>query len=279
MHYLIDGHNLIAKMPDISLSDPDDEVQLILRLRSWAARSKKRQITLFFDGGIPGGKNVHLSTPQVRVVFSSTGQTADALIIGRIHRLKNPPEYLLVSSDQQIIAAANGRKLPYLTSDKFAQQLAGQWQDSVPGPTITDDSPVVSDAEVADWLAAFGPVDEKAIRRRPKLIPPNVPPPPEPATTAETPSAPTPINREEPQLNAKDVDEWLSLFVGEAKPQKKGTNTQPKTAAQPPQQAKPLAKKPRPKPQTRTISAHKTWPPGKILPTEKSKFSSVTTAV
>lgn len=112
MHYLIDGHNLIARMPDISLNDPDDEVQLILRLRSWAARSRKRQVTLFFDGGIPGGKDVRLSTPQVRVIFASVGQTADAMLIRGINKVQNPPEFLLVTSDQQIIAAAAAAKCP-----------------------------------------------------------------------------------------------------------------------------------------------------------------------
>jgi len=33
MPYLIDGHNLIAQMPGFSLSDPDDEARLVLRLR------------------------------------------------------------------------------------------------------------------------------------------------------------------------------------------------------------------------------------------------------
>ncbi len=226
MHYLIDGHNLIARMPDISLADPDDEVQLILRLRSWAARSRKRQVTLFFDGGIPGGKDVRLSTPQVRVIFASVGQTADALLIKGINKVKNPPEFLLVTSDQQIIAAANGRKMPHLTSDKFAAQLATQWQETPPGPTITDDDPVISEAEVADWLATFGPVDERAIRNRPKPIPPNLPPPePEPVNTPDTP--PPPLNREEPQLSNKELDEWLALFGGEPKKKKVGKEAHP----------------------------------------------------
>lgn len=253
MHYLIDGHNLIARMPDISLNDPDDEVQLILRLRSWAARSKKRQVTLFFDGGIPGGKDVRLSTPQVRVIFASMGQTADALLIKGINKVKNPPEFLLVTSDQQIIAAANGRKMPHLTSDKFAAQLAAQWQETPPGPTITDDDPAISEAEVADWLAAFGPVDERAIRNRPKPVPPNLPlPEPEVTATAagnqgSPPGAivPTPINREEPQLNEMELEEWLALFGGETKPKKK-QDEQPPAAAPKKPTAEP-SRRPRPK--------------------------------
>ena len=37
MHYLIDGHNLIARVPGLSLADPDDEVKLLQLLKRWAA--------------------------------------------------------------------------------------------------------------------------------------------------------------------------------------------------------------------------------------------------
>ena len=88
MQYLIDGHNLIGKMPDIELSDPDDEIQLILRLRSWTAVSAKRKVVVYFDGGIPGGKDVNLSSSQVMVIFASRGKTADYLLITHINRVK-----------------------------------------------------------------------------------------------------------------------------------------------------------------------------------------------
>ena len=52
MHYLIDGHNLIGALPDISLEDPDDEVKLILVLRSWAVARRRREVTVIFDGGL-----------------------------------------------------------------------------------------------------------------------------------------------------------------------------------------------------------------------------------
>lgn len=229
MHYLIDGHNLIARMPDISLADPDDEVQLILRLRGWTARSQKQQVTLFFDGGIPGGKNVKLSTTPVQVIFASTGQTADSLIRSAIQKVQNPSEFVLVSSDQQIVAAAMARNMKHMRSDRFAQYLSRQWQDTLPGPTISDEKPVLSEAEVAEWLALFGPVDDKALRRRPKPIPPNLPPEPEPEPEPDK-SKPVVYNREEPQLSEKDLADWLALFGGEKKPEKEEEGKRPSPA-------------------------------------------------
>ena len=35
MPYLIDGHNLIACLPDISLDDPNDEAQLVNKLKGF----------------------------------------------------------------------------------------------------------------------------------------------------------------------------------------------------------------------------------------------------
>jgi uncharacterized protein len=72
MIYLIDGHNLIGKMPDISLSDPDDEEQLALRLRQWAAENKSRQVIVIFDRGVLSGLARRLSNQQVKAFFAPT---------------------------------------------------------------------------------------------------------------------------------------------------------------------------------------------------------------
>jgi hypothetical protein len=218
MHYIIDGHNLIGKMPDISLKDPDDEVQLILRLRSWTAVSKKRQVTVYFDGGIPGGKNVRLSTPQVRVIFASESKTADTLIINRIKKVKNPPEYTLVTNDQAIIKTANERKMPHLRSEKFALRLGKQWDETPPGPTFSDDDPILSDMEVQEWLNAFGPADENALKNRPKPIPPT-----RGTKTSEEEEVepetykPAANNREDPEMSDQELREWLEIFDQAAK--------------------------------------------------------------
>lgn len=227
MQYLIDGHNLIAKMPGISLSDPDDEVQLILRLRSWTAVSPKRRVTVYFDGGIPGGKNINLSSSQVKVIFASHGKTADSLIIAHLNRVKNPPEYRLVTSDQEIIKAATNLKISHIRSDKFAQYMDEEWHERIPTPTITnDDDRELSDAEVNEWLNIFGPVDEKALRKRPKIIPPNrKPPEPEPEEEPEPETyEPASNNREDPEMSDKELREWMELFR-EAEKKKKPETT------------------------------------------------------
>ena len=141
MHYLIDGHNLIAKIPDIDLNDPNDEIELILRLKSWAAASRKRKVTVYFDGGLPGGVEQRLSTSDIKVIFAPEGKTADSFIIKRIRKLQNPAEYTLVTSDQQIIADAEKRRLPYVRSEKFAAKMSQDKQNRVAPPPPASERP------------------------------------------------------------------------------------------------------------------------------------------
>lgn len=173
MHYLIDGHNLIGQVADISLEDPDDEVALVLRLRRWAAKGRKRQIVVIFDRGLPGGKDRGLSTGNVKVVFASGAQSADALLIGRIQRVKNPGDYTLVSSDQRIRQAAQARRMPLWRAEEFAARMAEELAKGVEGgeTAVTQlQDPPISTAEVDMWLAIFDVAEDEADQndRKPK---------------------------------------------------------------------------------------------------------------
>ncbi|HFC11885.1 MAG TPA: hypothetical protein ENJ56_03500, partial [Anaerolineae bacterium] len=81
MNYLIDGHNLIGKIADIQLSDPDDEAKLLLRLINWAAVGKNRRVIVVFDGGVPGVQWANFKSERVRPIFVPKGKTADAWLI------------------------------------------------------------------------------------------------------------------------------------------------------------------------------------------------------
>lgn len=159
MHYLIDGHNLIARIPDIDLSDPDDEAQLILRLKRWTAADGRRRVTVYFDRGLPGGRDPHFSGGPVEVIFTSSRKTADDLLIGRIRRVNNPPEFTLVSSDREVVSAAERRGMPVLDSETFAGQMAAESEErQSPQPQASQkEEPLVSAEEVAQWMELFGP--------------------------------------------------------------------------------------------------------------------------
>lgn len=223
MIYLIDGHNLIGKMPDISLKDPDDEEQLALRLRQWAAENKSRHVIVIFDRGVISGLAQRLSNQQVRAFFAPTRTTADALLIKRINEVRNPQQYRLISSDRDIINAAKVRGMRFWKSERFVEMLGPAAESDsakqtptpppAPPPPTEKEEPQLSQADVAEWLALFGPVPK---RKRPQSTKPSTQAAKKasPSRTKKPiidPNAPPP-KRGQRELTSDEIEEWLRFF-------------------------------------------------------------------
>lgn len=246
MHYLIDGHNLIGKLPDIKLSDSDDEICLILRLKGWVSGHKQRQVTVVFDGGVTGGISHRLSTKAITVVFAPPGKTADDLLIQRLKRLRNPRNYTLVSSDRRILDAAKIARIKHLKSEEFITQLGFAFREepkppaqaapAPPSSTQKADDPHISAAEVDEWLNLFGPAPKSQQKRRrgsySVLRKEGEPAPdPEPQPEERRPLTPEEFaamaESDNPELDEAEVAEWLALFGGEQAGKKRPTAVQP----------------------------------------------------
>jgi hypothetical protein len=149
---LIDGHNLIGRMPDIELSDPDDEARLVTRLRRHAARTG-RKLTVVFDAGEPAGRSSRLSGGGVEVFFAPAGRSADSLIIKRIRRVQDRQGWLVISSDRAILEAAEQHRVRTRRSEEFAAELS---PPQPPQDRRADPREVApSEAEVEAWLREF----------------------------------------------------------------------------------------------------------------------------
>lgn len=223
MHYLIDGHNLIGKMPDIQLSDPNDEVKLVLRLQEWLNGRSSQQATVIFDGRrMMGGVSNTLSSRQLTVIFSPDGIIADDLIIRRIKQVKNPAGYTVVSSDRMVYNAADSIRMKALTSEKFIERAGFVFEEkkkkrrrAEPTTSETDD-PIITEAEVDEWLDLFGPVPERKSAPPPRTR--RVAPPAKPKPKARKGAAFTALaSSENPELNEAEITEWMELFQ-EAEP-------------------------------------------------------------
>jgi hypothetical protein len=152
MIYLIDGHNLIGQLPDMTLGEPDDEAKLILKLASFCARTQRRCLVVF-DHGLPGGSS-RMSTQTVQVVFASARSTADRVMVERMKKFPNPREWVVVSSDREVLAVARVLKMETIHSDVFARMM-----QSPPKPDIDIGSQAdvkISAQEVDEWLDIFG---------------------------------------------------------------------------------------------------------------------------
>jgi len=158
MPLLIDGHNLIGRLPDIRLDDPDDEAKLVARLRTYSARTGKR-MTVVFDHGLPGGHSRGLSGGGVKVVFAAADRSADGILRERMRRARDPRGLTVVTSDREVQAAAEARGVRVVRSDEFAAQL------SAPQTAPAEKDVRLSTEEVEEWLKVFGSRGSRATRR------------------------------------------------------------------------------------------------------------------
>ncbi|GAB4326236.1 MAG: NYN domain-containing protein [Phototrophicales bacterium] len=153
MPYLIDGHNLIGKLPDIDLNDPNDEALLVQKLSGFVARTKQK-CTVVFDSGLPGGES-RMSTRGVKVIFAPHQSNADQIIMERIRKERNPKMLIVVSSDHEVLDQAKLRGMQTLKSAEFAALLQRPAPPVKPG--VDEDANLkLTDAEIEEWLKIFG---------------------------------------------------------------------------------------------------------------------------
>ena len=154
MPLLIDGHNLIGKLPDVQLSDPDDEDKLIARLKLYVARTGKR-ITVVFD---PPRQSEWFAWSDDRyehhnltVIFATMGRKADDVIRERVAAEKDKVGLIVITSDA---AVANFARQCGVKNVRSSEEFVRELQDSLAAPAPAE-KPVISKREVDDWLKIF----------------------------------------------------------------------------------------------------------------------------
>ena len=100
---LIDGYSLLHNWPELAPGKPrhsaaarDELIHIITRYRD----AIRTPITIFFDGaGAPPGTPAAISTPELEILYSKSGQTADQMIERATHRFADYGEVLAVTDD------------------------------------------------------------------------------------------------------------------------------------------------------------------------------------
>lgn len=154
MPFLIDGHNLIGRMPEISLADPDDEARLVREIRRYCLRHRRRAVVVF-DAGLFGGQSRALSTPEVEVVFASGKQSADDVIRGRLLRARDRRGWIVVSSDRGIQQTAQALGARVVSSETFAAMMRGEFSKAEGPPGEEKETAALTEAEIREWLDLF----------------------------------------------------------------------------------------------------------------------------
>jgi len=169
--WLIDGHNVIGQLQDLSLEDPYDEAKLTSAVRSYCMRSRTKG-TIIFDNGLPGGISRELSNSDVTVIFAPPKTQADSLLMRRardIGKMGTMRDLVLVTSDRRISRLAYAYGLETMASEEFALLIGFRPVEITPeastaSATATpqveivfekNPNPVVTPQEIAYWLPIF----------------------------------------------------------------------------------------------------------------------------
>jgi predicted RNA-binding protein with PIN domain len=157
MPYLIDGHNLIPKIPGLALQSVDDENQLITLLQEFCRKTRKRA-EVYFDN-LPAGQPKARNYGSVIARFIRQGRTADAAIRDRLSRLGPAAKnWTVVSSDHEVQAAARAVRARVMQSETFAKKLV-QTLEQVESQAPEEEG-ILSSEEVDEWLDLFGSQEE-----------------------------------------------------------------------------------------------------------------------
>lgn len=154
MVYYIDGHNLIPKIPGMSLKQMDDEEHL-LELLSEFARLKRKSLEVYFDKAPDG----HSGTKQhglIRVHYVTHRTIADEAIIHQVLKAgRRVSEIVVVSSDNHVIRQCTAAGAKTQTSDQFANELI-HLLDSAESSGQSQMQHDMSPTELEEWLRIFG---------------------------------------------------------------------------------------------------------------------------
>jgi predicted RNA-binding protein with PIN domain len=157
MHYLIDGHNLIAFTPGLDLEMIDDETQLLKLLQVYQ-RQNRDHIEIYFDNSPPGQAGKH-RYGMLTAHFVRAGLSADSAIHRRLAKLgSSARNWTVVSSDRAVLAAAREVHAAVIRSDTFAKkvltaQKANSQSDRYNGESPSDVE--IDRDEVQEWLEIF----------------------------------------------------------------------------------------------------------------------------
>lgn len=149
---IIDGHNLVPKIPGLHLKDEDDEARLIEVVQEYC-RLARRQAELYFDGSpeprLSGRKN-----GLVHVHYIKLGYSADDAIIQFVRDLGSDKDnYTVVSSDHRIQNAALAAGCKMMSSDAFSRVMSTTFSSETAVQQRREKPP--SSGEVDEWLDLF----------------------------------------------------------------------------------------------------------------------------
>jgi hypothetical protein len=149
---IIDGHNLIPKIPGLRLDDLDDETKLLEILLEYC-RLSKTHAELFFDKA-PAGYSPKTNYGFIRVHPVRIGLIADDAIIAFLRASgKNARNMTVVSSDHRVQVEARALHAGVITSEEFSAMIRRVLSSPQAEQTAREKS--LSPEEIEKWEELF----------------------------------------------------------------------------------------------------------------------------
>ncbi|HQI42306.1 MAG TPA: NYN domain-containing protein [Ignavibacteriaceae bacterium] len=126
-HYIIDGNNLIGKIPALMKIQKKDKQssreKLALMLQRYFL-NKKANVTLHLDGFAV----TKINAGRIKIIYSEN-ITADEKIKNQIEKSKSPRTITVITSDSNLTQFAKVCSCKVIPSEDFAKQLNNKSQD------------------------------------------------------------------------------------------------------------------------------------------------------
>ena len=157
---IIDGNNLLFAMREHAPLPAVGRETLVKVVERWA-RQGEDTVTLVFDGAVPPGDLARqMSSTRIRVRFSAPA-TADDIIVGMIHRARDPATVRVVTGDKAIRHEARIRRCRHTDAVTFVHELfPSPKASSGPKRPPAEKPEQVSPDEAREWLDLFDLDDE-----------------------------------------------------------------------------------------------------------------------
>ncbi|MCE1188768.1 MAG: NYN domain-containing protein [Ignavibacteria bacterium] len=121
IHYIVDGNNLIGKIPDLQRlksSNPQGSREGLIRVLDVYFREKKNRVSVFFDGF----EKDPIALSRFKIHYSNLHE-ADSLIRKFIEHSTNPKLLCVVTSDLALLNFARKCSCTVIPSEEFVVQM------------------------------------------------------------------------------------------------------------------------------------------------------------
>lgn len=132
MNYIIDGFNLAFKIStiksEIESGNMDNAIRKLIQFVRTRIKIPENHVILVLDGREFSSSQSY-NSPGVKIMFSSSPQTADDIIRNFIRNTKNISKWCVVSSDNEILFTAQDHGAQRLKSADFIRKTSNYASD------------------------------------------------------------------------------------------------------------------------------------------------------